>query len=73
MTKEGLIERIFGKNGFLYLWCDSIFVRWFKSISTIVLLILSAVILNYGLKNHWIDQTFGIELLFFIVGVLIGK
>lgn len=54
-------------------YVDKIFGEWFKNIIILVLLCIGGVILWYGIPQGWIDQSFAVEMLFLIAGLILGR
>ncbi|MEW5896215.1 MAG: hypothetical protein AB1668_00850 [Nanoarchaeota archaeon] len=51
---------------------DKIFTIWFKNITVLIAIVIGGVLVYFSLKNGWIGQDFAIELIFFILGIMIG-
>ena len=52
---------------------DKIFGEWFKNIVVLLVLLSGIILLYFGLNKNWIGKDFGIELIFLIIGLIIGK
>lgn len=53
-------------------YVNNIFGKWSKNIATFLLIIIGGIFAIISAQKNWIDQTFGVELLFFIAGIIIG-
>lgn len=54
-------------------YLDKIFSDWFKNIVILIVIISGLILLIFSLYKNWIDKDFSIDLLFFIMGIIIGK
>lgn len=54
-------------------YIERIFGVWFKNILLLALLLPSIFLLIFGLVNSWIGKDFGLQLLFLLLGIYIGK
>jgi len=54
-------------------YIENIFGKWFKNIVLLILLIPSIVLLIYALLNGWVGKDFGLQILFLLLGVYMGK
>lgn len=61
------------KNIVVNPYIDNIFGKWAKTIATYLLIIFGAIFAVIAAIKGWIDQTFGVELLFFVAGIIIGN
>ncbi len=51
---------------------DKLFGEWLKGITILISLTAGVILLFFSLKYKWIDQSFAMELIFFILGIVIG-
>ena len=54
-------------------YIDKILGIWFKNIIIFIVILIGAFLLVFGVLNGWIGRDFGVELMFFILGIVIGK
>jgi hypothetical protein len=54
-------------------YIEHIFGKWFKNLVLVILLIPTVGLLFWGFLNNFIDREFGLQLLFLLLGIYIGK
>ena len=50
-----------------------IFGDWFKNIILLLLLAPSIILLVIAVTNSWVDKDFGLQVIFLLLGIYIGK